>query len=237
MYYLLVNSGIGALDLALQRLHFWRPVCYVELHPSNIAILEQRFREDAIRNAPIWDDFLTFDGNPWRGCVDCVAGVEARNNASNEDASSKTYSDALIRVVKEVGASHIFWQLAPTSKSKAITNADYLTNGLEICGYRTAIFKVRAGDMGADHRRTRIFICAEMEDSNTEERGDDGDECFIESRLSTPCRATRWTSAPRLCRRTDGIANRMERLESIGQCEIPAMVAAVSTILDGGIVF
>ncbi|MFA5344725.1 MAG: hypothetical protein WC315_00385 [Candidatus Omnitrophota bacterium] len=233
--YISVNSGIGSFDLALQRLHSWTPACYVEKNTRNIETLIQRFRDDTIQDAPIWDDFATFDGRPWRGCVDCIAGVELAEIDSESRECSTASSNKLISLTKEVEPSHILWQFSSATKAEAVASADYLANGLEILGYRTAILKVRSSDLGADHRRTRLFVCAEMANTQPANGGERIEE--IDERLSTPCRATRWTSAPRICRRTDGITDRMERLDALGRSTIPAMVSAVSTILDAGIVF
>jgi DNA (cytosine-5)-methyltransferase 1 len=234
-HYLSINSGIGSLDLALQKLHSWTPVCYVEKNLRNIETLIQRIRDDTLQDAPIWDDFATFDGRPWRGCVDCVAGGELAEIGSKLGECSTTSSNKLINLVKEMEPSHVLWQLASTTKAEAIAGADYLANGLEILGYRTAILKVRSSDLGADHRRTRIFICAEVANPAPADGGERIEE--IDSRLSTPCRAARWTSAPQLCGGVNGPSDRMERLDALGLSTIPAMVAAVSTFLDSGVVF
>jgi DNA (cytosine-5)-methyltransferase 1 len=233
--YLSIHSGIGSFDLALQRLHFWTPVCYVESNPRSIDVLSQRFRDDSLQDAPIWDDFATFDGRPWRGCVDCIAGIELAESGIEPGECATASSNKLINLVKEVEPGHVLWQLSSATKAAAIASADYLANGFEILGYRTAILKVRSSDLGADHRRTRIFVCAEMANATPADGTERIEE--IDGRLSTPCRATRWTSAPRICRRTDGVADRMERLDALGRSTIPAMVAAVSTFLDSGIVF
>jgi site-specific DNA-cytosine methylase len=233
--YISINSGIGSLDLALQYLHSWRVACYVEKNPVCLTTLEYRIGEDALQNAPIWDDYSTFDGRPWHRLVDCIAGVERQEGPGDYSQCATTSSNKLISLVKEVEPSYILWQLSPSYKAKVLASADYLANGLEIFGYRSTIFKVRAGDMGADHRRTRIFVCAEMENASPTDKQERIRE--ITHRMSTPCRATRWTASGRVCRGTNGRARRMEQLELLGHDTVPAMVAAVSTFLDSGIVF
>jgi site-specific DNA-cytosine methylase len=229
--YLSVNSGIGSFDLPLQKLHFWTPVCYVEANPRSIKILDYRFREESLQAAPIWDNFYTFDGRPWRRCVDCIAGITEATATSKEPTTN--FTDKLIQLVQTVEPSYILWQFSHSAKKEAITSADYLANGLEILGYSPSIFKVRAGDMGADYRRTRIFVCAEVAAPGTTNDGHEQLEC----RLSTPCRATRWTSNGRVYRRANKPADWLERLDSLGRCSDSAMVAAISTVLDTGVVF
>ncbi len=62
------GSGIGSW--AFERIGFARTVCYVERDPYCQRLLRARMCSGDITDAPIWDDLKTFDGRPWRGCVD-----------------------------------------------------------------------------------------------------------------------------------------------------------------------
>ena len=66
------GSGIGSW--AFERIGFARTVCYVEYDPYCQRLLQARMRSGDLAPAPIWDDLKTFDGRPWRGCVDFVFG-------------------------------------------------------------------------------------------------------------------------------------------------------------------
>jgi len=231
--YLSLNSGVGSLDLALQRLQIWTPVCYVETNPANIRLLTRRITEETLQDAPIWDDFSNFDGRPWCGCVDCIAGIAPVKDATEKECARAT-ANKLIGIVQEIEPSYILWQLAHDTKDQLTDSADYLANGFEILGYRTAIFQMRANDLGADYKRTQIYVCGEMVDSESKSLEDYDDE--INSRLEVACRATRWTAAPRICRGIDGDTSRVERLNTLGTCSVPAMGAAVSSILCTGLV-
>lgn len=68
-----VFTGVAGIELGLHRAGF-RAVCYVENEPYAQAVLIKQMAEGNIDPAPIWDDIKTFDGKPWRGVVDCVAG-------------------------------------------------------------------------------------------------------------------------------------------------------------------
>ena len=65
-------SGIGGLSLGLQRAGV-RTVCYVERNLYRSQVLVSRFNDGSLDAAPIWDDVTTFDGEPWRGCVDIIS--------------------------------------------------------------------------------------------------------------------------------------------------------------------
>ena len=51
-----------------------RTVCAVEIEEYPRKVLLQRQRDGILPWFPIWDDICTFDGTPWRGIVDIVAG-------------------------------------------------------------------------------------------------------------------------------------------------------------------
>ena len=66
-------AGIGGLDLGLGiAVPDARTVCYVEREIAACAILAARMADGSLESAPIWSDLTTFDGEPWRGSVDCV---------------------------------------------------------------------------------------------------------------------------------------------------------------------
>lgn len=52
----------------------WRTVCAVEINPYCREVLKARQDDKALKPFPIWDDVCTFDGLPWRGCVDVISG-------------------------------------------------------------------------------------------------------------------------------------------------------------------
>lgn len=68
-------AGVGGLELGL-RLAIgpsYRTVCFVEREAFAAATLVARMEDEALDQAPVWDDLTTFDGRPWCGVVDLVA--------------------------------------------------------------------------------------------------------------------------------------------------------------------
>jgi len=47
-------------------------VAHVERDPFAAAVLVARMADQALDQAPVWDDLRSFDGRPWRGRVDLV---------------------------------------------------------------------------------------------------------------------------------------------------------------------
>jgi DNA (cytosine-5)-methyltransferase 1 len=52
----------------------WRTVCAVEFDEHARNVLVARQNDGCLKPFPIWDDVRTFDGKPWRGIVDVVSG-------------------------------------------------------------------------------------------------------------------------------------------------------------------
>ena len=68
---LFAGAGGGILGSILLG---WRTVCAVEIDPYCQRVLLQRQIDGCLEPFPIWDDIRTFNGQPWRGCVDIVTG-------------------------------------------------------------------------------------------------------------------------------------------------------------------
>ena len=69
--HLFAGAGGGLLaDILLGH----RPVGAVEIEKYPRKVLLQRQRDGILPFFPIWDDVRTFEGRPWRGHVDIVAG-------------------------------------------------------------------------------------------------------------------------------------------------------------------
>jgi DNA (cytosine-5)-methyltransferase 1 len=107
MYELALFAGAGGGLLATKHLLGWHTVCYVEINEYRIEVIKARIRDGLLDDAPIWSDIRTFDGPPWRGCVDIItAGFPcqpfsvAGKQRANDD-SRNLWSDT-IRIIREV---------------------------------------------------------------------------------------------------------------------------------------
>jgi DNA (cytosine-5)-methyltransferase 1 len=237
-------SGIGCNDIALHQFLGWEAAFYVEKNTHCISCIESRIGEEVISDSPIWDDVTTFDGKPWGGLCDCIIGgdpCQSNSAAAQTGEHPQSLADAFIRIVSEIRPSYVIRENPSKVRASAPSTADYFCDRLEGLGYRTQILEVRASDMGADHRRARLFVCASLvyPDSDRPEREVWAErESVAERWLRTPSRPTRWTAPPRILRSTDGFARRTERLRAIGNGATPAVVAVVSAVcVDEGIVF
>ena len=158
-----ICSGVGGLDLALQiSVENARTICHVEREAQAAAVLAARMEDKTIHEAPVWSDLSTFDGKPWRGLVDCIiSGDPCQPNSvagSRRGADDDRFLiDQLIRVIDEVRPSRMF-------RENVTGNADgqlaALVPALEEMGYSVAAGIFSAAEVGASHRRERLFIMA-----------------------------------------------------------------------------
>jgi hypothetical protein len=111
-------AGIGGLELGVK---FARPdahaVCYVEHDRDAVRVLRQRIAAGDIDDAPIWNDVRTFDGMPWRGCVDlitagypCQPESTAGKRLGHED-ERWLWADVW-RIIRDVEPRYVTWPRA-----------------------------------------------------------------------------------------------------------------------------
>lgn len=163
-----VCAGIGGIDLALRRRA--RTVCYVEREPFAVAVLTSRMRSGDLDDAPIWDDLRTFDGRPWRGCVDLIAGgIPCQPNSlagkRQGGADDRDLWPDFRRVVREVGPRFAFVENVPGLLSVEDGRSfGRILGDLAEDGYDAAWCCLPAADVGARHRRERVFVLGWMAD-------------------------------------------------------------------------
>ncbi len=163
---LFAGAGGGILG---GKLLGWRTVCAVETDEYCRYVLIRRQNEGHLAPFPIWDDVRTFDGRPWRGVVDVVSGgfpcqdiSAAGKGAGIEGKRSGLWSE-FARIIGEIRPHYVF-----------VENSPMLTirGGLRVVGDLTEMVYdskggiVGADDVGAPHRRKRIWIVADTESSN-----------------------------------------------------------------------
>jgi site-specific DNA-cytosine methylase len=98
--------------------------------------------------------------------------------------------------------------------------------GLESLGYSVLPFRVRACCLGLDHQRERLFLLAELPNTNSQrpqrldwsrvEAGHAGGEAGRLQRHHD-------ISSPRFCRGTDGVPARVDRLVGAGNAVAPSV--------------
>lgn len=135
---------------------------YVEREAYASACLVARMEEATVAPAPVWDDLGTFDGHPWRGVVDLVAGgtpcqdLSVAGKRAGLDGERSGLFWAFCRIVREAEPAWLFWEnVAGATSALPRVLAEFAS-----LGYVGAWAIVRASDVGAPHGRARIFVLA-----------------------------------------------------------------------------
>jgi DNA (cytosine-5)-methyltransferase 1 len=194
-------SGAGGLDLGLAiAIPGYRAVGHVERETYAAATLVARMEDASLDQAVVWDDVATFDGRPWRGAVDIVTAgypcqpfsVAGKRRGADDPRHLWPH---VARIISEVQPPFVFLENVAHHLRLGFPE---VAAGLVGMGYRLAAGLFTAAEVGAPHKRERLFILAIR----------DGDD------LADPARLL-WH--PVEWRQSDGIAAPLA--DASGQCE------------------
>jgi DNA (cytosine-5)-methyltransferase 1 len=157
-------SGIGGIDLGLRLAlgESYRTVCFVERDAFAASVLVARMEDKALDLAPIWDDLYSFDGKPWRGVVDIVsAGFPCQPwsvaGKRKGIADERWLWPEIARIIGECEPSFVFLENVPGLLWHGLS---VVLEDLAALGFDVEWDSFRASDVGAPHKRERLFILA-----------------------------------------------------------------------------
>lgn len=157
---LFAGAGGGILG---SHLLGWRTVCAVEINPYARAVLAARQNDGTLRCFPIWDDVSTFDGLPWRGCVDVISGgfpcqdISVAGGGAGLDGERSGLWREFARIIREVRPRFVFVENSPALTGRGLGR---VLGDLASLGYDAQWGVLGAADVGAPHKRDRIWIVA-----------------------------------------------------------------------------
>lgn len=181
-------AGVGG-GLLGSHLLGWRCVCAVEVEPFCREIMLRRQRDGVFPVFPIWDDIRSFDGRPWRGIVDVVtAGFPCQpfsvaGKRQGEDDERNLWPET-IRIIREVGPRFALLENVPGLLAHRYFGT--ILGDLAESGYNARWRVLSAAEVGAPHRRDRLWILADAE----RERLEGSWERHAGARAATP--ASSW---------------------------------------------
>jgi DNA (cytosine-5)-methyltransferase 1 len=209
----------------------WRTVAAVEIEDYPRRVLLQRQADGLLPRFPIWDDICTFDGKPWRGKVDVISGgfpcqdISIAGGGGLDGKRSGLWSE-MARVISEVQPTYAFVENSPMLTVRGLGT---VLGDFSEMGYDCRWGVISAADVGANHKRERIWIVANS--NNTIRWGKlwrfwSIQECIEEwNTYST-------FNQPEPLRMADGVANRVDRLKAIGNGQVPLCAATAWRILN-----
>jgi DNA (cytosine-5)-methyltransferase 1 len=164
-------AGVGGLDLGIRMAQpNARTVCFVEIEAFACEILATRMEDKTMDEAPIWTDLRTFDGKPWRGLVDCItAGYPCQpfsvaGKQKGKDDPRHLWPD-VFRVVQEISPRLCFFENVPGHLRLGF---EQVHDDLSSLGYCVKAGLFSAAEVGASHKRERLFILAYRESDRTD---------------------------------------------------------------------
>ena len=159
-------TGGGGLDLGLSMAcESFRVVCCVEHEAYCCEVLATRMENKALDEEPIWTNLKTFDGKPWCGVVDCIIGgypcqpfSTAGKRLGTED-ERHLWPD-IARIIGEIEPGLCFFE---NVSGHLTIGFDTVCSDLRAMGYKVAAGLFTASEVGASHKRERLFILANSE--------------------------------------------------------------------------
>lgn len=177
-------SGVGGLELGLKlAMPTSRTIAYVEIEAYACEILVKRMEEKLLDQAPVWTNVKSFDGKPWRGKVDLISGgypcqpfsIAGKKRGEKDPRHLWPY---VRRIVSEVKPAMCFFENV----------GGHLQLGFEqvhddLCklGYKVKAGLFTAQEVGAPHRRERLFILAYRDNSRCNRSRNDNSERHLYS--------------------------------------------------------
>jgi len=227
-------SGAGG-GLLGTKLLGWRSVGYVENNTYCQQIIAQRIEDGFLDEAPIFgdiDDFIESGAaKKYKGYVDVVtAGFPcqpfsvAGKKKGQDDERNKW--PQTIQCIRDVGCRYALLENVP-----GLLNSGYfgeILSSLAEAGFDARWTVLGADDVGAPHRRKRLWILADSKSIGMEgSRTDREQESPVPSGSEVPrcdgtgSRTKDWTTEPDVGRVAHGVPKRIHRLRGLGNAVVP----------------
>ena len=230
-------SGAGGSLLATKHLLKWRTVGYVEFNKYCQQVLAQRIKEEFLDEAPIFGDINGFIESgavdEYRGVAEVVSGgfpcqpFSVAGRGAGEDDPRNMWPQT-IEVIRRVRPRFAFLENVPGLFSHEYIGRIF--GDLAEAGYDAKWTVLGADDVGAPHRRKRVWILAYP---NGPQRTRGGVSGRIQEELSHPGGASWWEVEPNVGRVANGVASWMDRLRATGNGQVPGVAATAWELLSG----
>ena len=140
-----------------------RPVCAVEYDAYARSVLLARQADGTFPPFPVWDEVRTFRGEPWRGIVDVVSGgfpcqdISVAGTGAGIDGARSGLWREMARIIGEVRPRYVFVENSPALLTRGLGT---VLGDLATLGFDARWTVLGASDVGAPHKRERIWILA-----------------------------------------------------------------------------
>lgn len=172
-----ICTGYAGIELGIERIFgSCRILAYVERESFAIQNLVEKIEKGKLATAPIWTNVETFNGKPFRGKVNILTGgypcqpfsVAGKRKGKHDERH--LWND-IRKIIREVQPQICFFENVEGHITLGLST---VISDLEEMGYITTWGIFSAEEVGAPHRRKRIFIMGYSEhnglSTNTESR-------------------------------------------------------------------
>lgn len=214
-------AGIGGFDLGFERAGI-KTVWQVEINPFCRRVLEQHFpdakRFEDVRGVGASElarvDVIT-GGFP---CQDISIATRGATKGIGLDGERSGLWREYARIIGEIKPR---WVVVENSPALAIRGLDRVLAALSGLGFDAMWTTISASEVGARHRRERMFICAHSVSDGLQGGMQDGAVAHFSISALGDVADFPAISTPIGCRGSDGIPHRVDRLKGLGNAVVP----------------
>jgi len=244
-------SGAGGGLLATKHLLRWRTIGYVEFDEYCQAVLAQRINDGYLDHAPIFGDIRKFIeagyAGAYSGMVDIItAGFPCQPfsvaGQQQGETDERNMWPSTIECIRIIRPRYALLENVPGLLANEYIRRIY--GDLAEAGYNARWCVLGADDCGGAHKRKRLWIMAYSKskhaqpNSNKANRGNTQIQSRGLSVLQEKNRAWRkavYNFEPCFVRGRDGMADRMDRIKTLGNGQVSIVAATAWKILAGDI--
>ena len=230
MHYVDLFSGIGgfAFGAYLARCKFENHY-FSEIDPYCIKLYKQRFPEAIylgdITTYETWQlpagEYAITGGFP---CQDI--SLAGKGDGIDGDRSGLWFT--MWRIIRLLQPRYTIIENVPAITSRGL---DRILSNLAEIGYNAEWQNISASDMGAPHRRERIWIVAYPTSFSCDRRNKNITRQAAIPRQRFDGNPRRWATEPNVGRLAYGVPNRVDRLRGLGNAILPQIAALLFRLI------
>tara|TARA_Y100000310_G_scaffold254179_1_gene261246 strand:- start:41 stop:895 length:855 start_codon:yes stop_codon:yes gene_type:complete len=171
-------AGIGGFSYGLKQTGGYETQWYCENEKYAQEVLLSRMLDGRLDTAPIWPDINTLDGKPWRGRIDILTGgfpcidISVAGKQAGIKGKHSSLWFQMLRLIDEIRPRYFIVENTPNLRFRGI---DALLGSVADLGsYEVAWSCISARQLGAPHKRDRIWLIGKSMADPASQRGRGG---------------------------------------------------------------
>ncbi|WP_299431534.1 DNA cytosine methyltransferase [uncultured Aquimarina sp.] len=154
--------GYGGLERGIQQVMPIKTIAYLEIEAFQIFNLVSAMEAGLVDKAPVWTDIKTFDPKPFHNKVHGIIGGYPCQGESTA-GKRKLWKDPRFLwpyIEQSVSTIKPFWCFFENVSGHLSGSFPYVLESLRNLGYKVEAGLFTASEVGATHKRKRLFILA-----------------------------------------------------------------------------